>query len=219
MSNSERNETAEKLLDVAEKLFGERGVALATLRDITGEAGANIAAVSYHFGSKEELLRAVFRRRMEPLNAERLRLLDAAEAEAGDEGPTLEAILRCFAGPTVRMSRKHPEFMHFVSRVHTDPDDNRWEFFIRDAHFPELFGRLRVALLRALPGAPHGDLWWGMIFVLGALIQTWAMWDKAAMFSQGEATFDSEEQFLDRIVTFSASGLRALGTPADGGGS
>ena len=74
-------DTREALLDAAESLFAEHGVQAASLRAITQQAGANLAAVHYHFGSKEGLVRAVFSRRIGPLNEERLRRLEECERE------------------------------------------------------------------------------------------------------------------------------------------
>jgi AcrR family transcriptional regulator len=80
-------DTRERILDVAERLFMARGYEGTSMRMITGEAEVNLAAVNYHFGSKEALLREVFRRRLEWLNRERLRALDELEAQAnGWEG-------------------------------------------------------------------------------------------------------------------------------------
>ena len=96
MVTADSKDTKERLLDAAETLFGDRGVAAVSVRDITAAAGANIAAVNYHFGSKDGLLQAVINRRMEPLNAERLRLLDLVESAAGDAPPTVEGVLHAF---------------------------------------------------------------------------------------------------------------------------
>ena len=80
MTPTDQRDTKERLLDAAEALFGDRGIAAVSVRDITAQADANIAAVNYHFGGKDALFLAVLNRRMEPLNAERLRLLDLVEA-------------------------------------------------------------------------------------------------------------------------------------------
>src|SRR6056297_1114628 len=73
------HETRERILDAAEFLFGERGFESVSLRDITGRAGANVAAVNYHFGSKEKLVDAVVVRHAVPINDGRMRLLLEAE--------------------------------------------------------------------------------------------------------------------------------------------
>src|ERR1043166_6329556 len=85
--------TRESLLDAAEALFTEHGIQAASLRAITQKAGANLAAVHYHFGSKEGLVKAVFSRRLKPLNQERLRLLEACDLEADPQGGAVEQVL------------------------------------------------------------------------------------------------------------------------------
>ena len=72
--------TRERILNAAELLFVEQGFEATSLRQITTKAAANLAAVNYHFGSKQALIREVFERRLRVLNAERLAQLDAAVA-------------------------------------------------------------------------------------------------------------------------------------------
>src|SRR3954447_24782186 len=91
----EHVDTRESLLDAAESLFAEHGIQAASLRAITQRAAANLAAVHYHFGSKEGLVRAVFSRRLKPLKGERLPLLDAADL-AGNPPDGVEQVLRAF---------------------------------------------------------------------------------------------------------------------------
>ena len=71
----------ERILSAAEKLFADNGFSAVSLRKVTSAAGVNLAAVSYHFGSKDGLIEAVLRRNIEPINEERLRLLDLYESE------------------------------------------------------------------------------------------------------------------------------------------
>ena len=82
--------TRGRILDSAERLFAEQGFSGTSLRQITAAAGANLAAVNYHFGSKEELIKEALSRRLRPINAERLKWLDRLEAEGQ---PTVEEIV------------------------------------------------------------------------------------------------------------------------------
>ena len=76
--------TRERLLDVAERLFARRGLDAVSVRDITQAAGANLGAITYHFGTMRKLIVAVFDRRMAPLTRQRLEALDAMEKAAGE---------------------------------------------------------------------------------------------------------------------------------------
>ena len=103
------SDTKCKILDVAERLFAEQGYAATSLRHIIAEAGVNLAAIHYHFGSKEELLDGLVARIAVPVNADRIARLDRLEAEAGDAMPAVEAILEAFLMPAAEMARQHPE--------------------------------------------------------------------------------------------------------------
>src|ERR1041385_1388783 len=99
-----KRDTRSRILDVAEELFGEQGLDRVSIRDITAKAKVNLAAINYHFGSKEDLIAAVFERRVVPVNEARLAALDAVEKAAGKKNPKLEAILGAFIRPTVQCS-------------------------------------------------------------------------------------------------------------------
>src|SRR5258706_5348329 len=99
-------DTRSRILDVAEELFGEHGLDRVSIRDITTKAKVILAAINYHFGSKEDLIAAVFERRVVPVNEARLAALDEVEKAAGKKGPKLEAILESFIRPSLQCSLK-----------------------------------------------------------------------------------------------------------------
>nr|WP_083909511.1 TetR/AcrR family transcriptional regulator [Rhodopseudomonas sp. B29] len=101
--------TRERLLDAAEKLFAEKGFNGVSTRMITDEANANSAAMHYHFRSKAALIRAVFERRLGPINEERERLMAEAVAE---NAPDPATVLRAFIGPTLALGDSEGE-RHF----------------------------------------------------------------------------------------------------------
>src|SRR3954466_10929520 len=77
------DQTRTAILNAAERLYAERGFADVTLRDIVAAADVNLAAVNYHFGSKDELIAELFVTRSLALNRERLSDLRAAEDRGG----------------------------------------------------------------------------------------------------------------------------------------
>src|SRR5712691_4942148 len=98
-------DTKTRILDAAEQLFMEHGFEATSLRSLTAAAGANLAAVHYHFGSKEELFQAVLTRRLDPMNAERIELLERVERESTGRPPSCEKILFAMLIPALKLAR------------------------------------------------------------------------------------------------------------------
>src|SRR5437868_14601767 len=96
-------DTKQRILDSAERLFAAHGFEATSLRNIIADAKVNLAAIHYHYHSKEALLAAVIHRRLDPINRERLKLLDDCERDAHDGKPSLEAVLNAFFAPAVQV--------------------------------------------------------------------------------------------------------------------
>lgn len=141
--------TEERLLDAAEQLFGAQGYDETSLRAVTELAGANVAAVNYHYGSKEGLLRAVVGRAMAPINTERDRRLTALTA--GAHPPTVEQIVRAFVEPALAAAQEsdRPGVDRLIATVLLDPDPKLRQLFADEVDPVE--GRYLDALWRALP--------------------------------------------------------------------
>ena len=97
-------DTRSRILDAAERLFMEHGFDGTSMRMITSQAGVNLAAVNYHFGTKELLIQEVFRRRLTHLNQSRLVALDQLEAEAAGAPIKPSRIVDAFFGTALRMA-------------------------------------------------------------------------------------------------------------------
>ena len=218
--------TREALLDCAERLFVERGHAATSLRDITREAQANLAAVNYHFGGKEALIQAVLKRRLASLNGERLAALDALEGQAGDQALKPSQIVDAFFGTLLRQAaspqNEGGRFLTLLERTMTDPAS-----FVRTVFADEYAGvleRFKSALFRALPDVPREDILWRFHFMLGAtsfaiagsntlrLIMGWEdlAHDAAPSPAQHGTTAEADaERLLERLMSFLLGGLRA----------
>jgi AcrR family transcriptional regulator len=216
------DDTKESILDAAERLFADHGFAATSLRGITSEAGVNLAAVNYHFGSKEELIRAVFRRRLDPLNRERLELLDDVEARAGDEAPPIERIVRSFVGPALRMGQRlgpaGETFMRMLGHASSEPSEQISRMFYEQ--FREVGERFQHALRRSLPELTREEVFWRLMFMVGSMAHTLAVSKKICrMFLDTSDTPDAET-LMEHMVPFLVAGMRApvpAGEP--GGGS
>ena len=202
--------TKERILDTAERLFAEHGYAATSLRGIIAEAGVNLAAVHYHFHSKEALLEAVVLRRSVPANQERLALLDRFEKEAGGNPPSLEKVLEAFVAPTLHMSRDPRGggmvFMKLLGRLHGEGDLLP---AIITSQFGDVLERFGAALRAALPDLPPKELYWRLNLALGALAQTLRGGAKdLETISDFSLSCDSESA-LERLVAFLSAGFRA----------
>ena len=162
--------TNERILDVAEQLFAERGPARTSLRAITATAEVNLAAVHYYFGSKAGLIKAVFERRIKPMNAERLRCLEQLHRCHGDLIP-LEPLIEAFIAPALGLSRdpKHggEHFIRILGRTYTDPS-GPLEAYLQELH-KDVAERFRTAFQLALPQLDHDELYWRLHFLVGTL--------------------------------------------------
>jgi len=202
--------TQTTILDAAEALFAETGFAATSLRELTAKAGANLAAVSYHFGSKEGLAIAVLKRRMDPINAERRARLDALPAH-----PSVEAIVRAFVEPLLRPGVVHDAapvqpgsgFCRLVGRLMVEQPP-----FLRDflaAQFRDLGWRFCGALRQALPGHDAATLWWRLHFLVGAIAHTLQNAATLRHLTDGLCRDDDVDAVVEQLVQFAADGMQA----------
>ncbi|HYL38819.1 MAG TPA: TetR/AcrR family transcriptional regulator [Bryobacteraceae bacterium] len=200
--------TKDRILDAAERLFARDGIEATSLRAITAEAGVNLAAVNYHFQSKDALVHAVIARRMAPVNQRRLELLDACERAAGDGPPPLEQVLDAFLRPAVEILASHArEFTPLMGRLYMEP----WDFVERiyKEHLEPVATRFIRAYQRALPGLPRAELMWRLHFAIGALAHTLGASHLLQIFSSGECDPSDVEGTLQRLEAFTIAGLTA----------
>jgi AcrR family transcriptional regulator len=157
-------DTKQKILDTAERLIGEQGYSGTSLRHIIAEAGVNLAAVHYHFGSKEDLLDHVILRKAVAVNAERLARLD--RLEAGGPGPVpVEKVLNAFFEPMIEVGSQSPQFVRLMGRLYAEgliPG-------VVAKHFQPTLERFVQALHRAMPELPPSELSSRLQFMIGAM--------------------------------------------------
>jgi AcrR family transcriptional regulator len=200
--------TKDRILDAAERLFASDGFEATSLRAITSGAGVNLAAVNYHFQSKEALVQAVIGRRMGPVNAQRLALLDTYEAAAGGEPVSVEKILDAFFRPVVEMVGSHAhEFVPLLGRLYSEPGDFAERLY--KEQFEHLARRFVPAFERALPEVPREELFWRLHFAIGALAHTMAASKMLLLMSGGASDVSDVEGTLARLKSFVLAGLSA----------
>ena len=205
----QQRDTRSRILDVAEELFGELGLDRVSIRDITRKAKVNLAAINYHFGSKEDLIAAVFERRVVPVNEARLAALDAVEKSAGKRIPELEAILEAFIRPALQSSLKASKggtaFSKLFGRCLSEPSPEVEVLLKRQ--FEPLVERMDGALRRALPHLSRSEIYWRMKFTYGALHHWLLTKDKFRPDWVKDVDVETQTQ---KLISFAAAGFRAV---------
>jgi AcrR family transcriptional regulator len=204
---SQLKTTRTRILDVAEELFSEQGFDRVSIRDITNKARVNLAAINYHFGSKEDLIASVFERRVVPVNEARLAALNAVEQSA-KKHPKLEDILEAFIRPAVQCSfatlKGEKAFSKLFGRCLSEPNPEIETLLARQ--FESLVERLDAALMKALPHLSRSDIFWCMKFTFGALHHWLVTRDR--FLPPWLDKVEIEEQ-IQKLISFAAAGFRA----------
>jgi AcrR family transcriptional regulator len=206
-------ETKDRILDVAERLFADNGVWGTSLRDITSEAGVNLAAVNYHFGSKEELLAAALERRFGAINERRIVLLDALEGSLPRSAPSLEAVLRALIAPIFEKEREWGEaaitFRKLVGRVHYETNEDFNVGVLK--HFADVIERFEAALHRAVPELDRRQVDLRLAFLVGAMAYSmWGEW----LTVMGVTLSRDPDELLEELIQFGAGGMTARSVKA-----
>lgn len=164
-------DTKQKILDTAERLFATEGFGAVSLRQIIADADVNLAAIHYHFGSKQELLDAVVMRKADPVNRERMARLDRLESKPGVhlvEKVRVEDVLAAFLMPMAEAAHQHPEFCKLMGRMQAE--GILTEVIMRN--FQPMLGRFLGALRKAVPDLPENEFRWRVHFMQGAIAHT-----------------------------------------------
>ena len=200
--------TKDRILAAAEELFARTGVARTSLRAITALARVNLAAVNYHFGSKEGLVEEVYRRRLEPLNRARLANLERLERRA--RKASLEEVLEAFMSPVAQLARDPaqggPTVMRLLGQTHAEAEEPFKAWFAGE--YKRVLERYHKALCRTLPGIPPEDVRWRLQFLVGALTYPVAERQLVELVS-GEAMDPADvNHVVQRLLPFVAAGFR-----------
>jgi AcrR family transcriptional regulator len=205
-------DTRARILRAAEALFVEQGFAATSLRMITARAEVNLAAVNYHFGSKEELIREVFQRHLEPLNAARIAYLDRLEAQAKGQPLSAAKVIEAIAVPVLQVSRDPikggAKFLRLLGRALSEQGEALRGLL--PAHYAEVVARFRAAFSAALPQLPEAEIVWRMHFMFGAMSYALAGNDALKLIATCDAEgADDAEAVIRRLIPFLTGGFEA----------
>ena len=194
------DQTRSAILAAAERLYADRGFGDVTLRDIVAEANVNLAAVNYHFGSKDELIAELFVTRSIATNRERLRELKAAEEMGGGRAP-IDAVLRALIGPTLRgclgPENQRSTAARFMIRasIESVPPIRR----IKNREIDHL-RKFAAAMRRSLPDRSDEEIYWGLHFALAMAHHTIRESERLIKLSEGKCDLDDVESIVERVV-------------------
>ena len=198
--------TKDRILHAAEELFAAQGFATTSLRQVTSRADVNIAAVNYHFGSKDNLVNEVFRRRMDEMSAERLKALQQAVASRPGE---LEPVLAAFVEPALAMAQdRHGggAFIRVIARAYAESNDSLRKFL--SDQYGHVLREFAKALAGCMPGLGKEALYWRLDFLSGAL--TYAMADFGLIKRpSGVSEATHRQRAAKALIRFAAAGFQA----------
>lgn len=201
-------DTKQKILDTAERLIANQGYAATSLRHIIGEAGVNLAAVHYHFGSKEDLLDELILTKATRVNGERLAMLERFEAESGGGSVPVEKVLAAFFEPMIEAGSRNPQFVRLMGRMYAEgllPT-------VVAKHFHPTLVRFMGALRRSLPHLAEAELSARMQFMIGAMSHAVSGRQQFAELV-GEPSQADFRCTMRRLMVFLVGGLQAAPTP------
>lgn len=206
----ELHATKVAILNATERLVAAHGFGATSLRAITTAAGVNLAAVNYHFATKDALILAMLNRRMKPLNEARLALLDQFEAEVGDGRVAVEKILEALFRPVLeliaRPSKGGRSFLRLLALCLAEPGAYLKPLVQKE--FAEKNRRFHRALRRSLPHLSDVDVHWRLHFAHGAFIHAVAHSQVLEFSSGGRCRLTDVDAVLNRVIQFGAAGLR-----------
>ncbi|WP_293706417.1 MULTISPECIES: TetR/AcrR family transcriptional regulator [unclassified Stenotrophomonas] len=204
--------TKDRILGAAEELFAQYGFAGTSLRQVTSHADVNIAAVNYHFGSKDNLVNEVFRRRMDEMTAARLGQLEQARStQPGD----LRAVLAAFVEPALALAQDRQSggaFVRVIARAYAEKNDNLRKFL--SDHYGHVLREFGKAIGACVPGLSKEELYWRLDFLAGSL--TYAMAD-FGLIKRPHNISEAEHRrkAAQELIHFAEAGFRAsVRTPA-----
>ena len=204
--------TRTRILDAAEELFMQHGFEGTSMRMLTARAGVNLAAVNYHFGSKDALIEAVFRRRLDAMNAERVAALERLEKDAAGRPLAPAAVIRAFVGPSLQLIADARgggrNFARLLGRTYTEPA-KPIRALIGQMYAPAM-ERFKAAFAAALPAMPADELVWRMHFMFGTLAYTLAATDTVQLIAGAKPEDRYDARVLEeRLAAFLGAGLEA----------
>lgn len=215
MSNKDHNSSEQpvpedarnRLLDAAEKLFCKKGFHAVSVRELTTEAGCNIAAVNYHFGGKEKLYTEMFRRQFEMMIQGHLEAIDRVMSESN---PSLEKLLWAVMEPPIRRVMNNEtggKILRLLVREVLDQKIDS-EYIARDMK-EKLFDRLGQVFMELVSGLAEEKITLIVMSFDGVILHPFLFME----FYQKTIPDLTIDGLIDHMVRFVAAGIRGYAVP------
>lgn len=205
--NGTEGDLRERILDVAEEQFSRRGYEAVSTRAVAKAVGATPAMIHYYFNTKRELFDAVFARRADIVNAERMAALDNYEKSAGPN-VTVEGAIAAFLHPALAKFEEGPGWRNYLTLVAQVGNKHEWGGEVMTRSFDPVIQRLIDIIRKALPEASEVNLYWAYHFLSGALLLTLSETDRIDRLSGGKCRSTDIAAIEPRMVQFAAAGFR-----------
>ena len=200
------NSTRDRLIEVSGELFAERGFDSVSLRVITESANANLAAVNYHFGSKEELILAVVEDIVGPVNQKRLERLGEIDSTSS---VSLKAIIHAFIDPVFDVTSADAgadnKYYKLLSRCIASRDERVSSIIIKQ--FPEVLAKFVSSLIKVIPGLSSDSAHLKVMFMAGALAHSLFHYENFLLVSHGSFDPSSPNLLKSELVSFLSAGM------------
>ena len=211
-----QSDTVDRILDAAEELFAERGFSETSLRMITSKAKVNLAAVNYHFGSKNALIHAVFARFLTPYCVTLEHAFDELERQNPTRGPELEVLLGALTRSAIVMPHRNAHgisiFMRLLGLAYTQSQGHLRRFL--EHEYSQTFGRFMRLLKEATPELTAVERYWRIQFMLGATAFTMSSSEALSEILENKLGVHTRvEEIVSRLVPFLAAGMEARTQP------
>lgn len=196
---ADSRQTRDDIVQASIRLFGDRGFSGTSMRSIADAAGVNLASMNYHFGSKAQLFAETFQHCAAPLNAERIRRLDALEGS--DNEPSVAGIVRVFLDVGVIGDAT---WSRFAAHIFVEPDE-----FARPLlkeTFAPTAARFLQALAKALPHLPRQVLALRFHFLIGSMLHL-VRFEAPIEFQEGQGEPSGSVNSIEELVSFVVAGL------------
>jgi AcrR family transcriptional regulator len=214
LKNDATPDMRERILDAAEDHFSRHGFWGVTIREVAQDAKVDTALLHYYFDTKRGMFDAVFARRAEIINRERIDSIDAYETAAGD-AITAEGVINAFLQPILERAAQGDQRWHnyfaLIAQVNNTP---AWGGETMARTFDPVIHRLIRALRKALPDASEENLYWSYHFLSGALTLSLSQTGRIDRLSNGLCKSSDFGSIGHRMAPFIASGFERLCKPA-----